>query len=143
MNVFDKLKNILETLGNRENTVCINLYTIANCTENQILDIKKIHNIIIWIRVYFIFHHFTLCLRACLYTFTYIYNLSRYVFHSYLQYNPLKVWLYRSGFARFSNTRFSLDSIEDTCILSNLYKQMMLVIKYSDTPETVTWCERV
>ena len=34
-----------------------------------------------------------------------------------LQYNPLKVWLYRGGFARFSNTRFSLDSIEDTCIL--------------------------
>ena len=33
------------------------------------------------------------------------------------QYNPLKVWLYRGGFARFSNSRFSLDSIEDTCIL--------------------------
>lgn len=45
--MFDKLKNILETLGKRENTVCINLYTIANGTENQILDIKKIHNIII------------------------------------------------------------------------------------------------
>ena len=26
-------------------------------------------------------------------------------------------WLYREGFARFSNTRFSLDSIDDTCIL--------------------------
>lgn len=45
--MFDKLKNILETLGKRENTVCINLYTIANGTENQILDIKKIHSIII------------------------------------------------------------------------------------------------
>lgn len=47
--MFDKLKNILETLGKRENTVCINLSTctIANGTENQILDIKKIHNIII------------------------------------------------------------------------------------------------
>ena len=28
-------------------------------------------------------------------------------------YVPLKVWLYRSGFARFSNTRFSLSSISD------------------------------
>jgi len=28
-------------------------------------------------------------------------------------YVPLKAWLYRSGFARFSNTRFSLDSIDD------------------------------
>ena len=28
-------------------------------------------------------------------------------------YLPLKVWLYRSGFARFSNTRFSLSSISD------------------------------
>ncbi|XP_052714614.1 probable tubulin polyglutamylase TTLL9 isoform X2 [Crassostrea angulata] len=33
-----------------------------------------------------------------------------------VSYNPLKVWLYRSGFARFSNTRFSLDSIEDTYV---------------------------
>ncbi|XP_041377177.1 probable tubulin polyglutamylase TTLL9 [Gigantopelta aegis] len=31
-------------------------------------------------------------------------------------YNPLKVWLYRSGFARFSNTRFSLESIDDNYI---------------------------
>ena len=31
-------------------------------------------------------------------------------------YIPLKVWLYRSGFARFSNTRFSLDSISDTFV---------------------------
>lgn len=77
----------------------------------------------------------------CMYIFSIFCKLSRYVFHSSLQYNPLKVWLYRSGFARFSNTRFSLDSIEDTCILLNLYKQMMLVIKYSDTPETVTWCK--
>ena len=54
-------------------------------------------------------------------------NISLIVFSSYLpaevsflflQYNPLKVWLYRGGFARFSNSRFSLDSIEDTCILS-------------------------
>ena len=28
-------------------------------------------------------------------------------------YVPLKAWLYRSGFARFSNTRYSLDSITD------------------------------
>ena len=30
-----------------------------------------------------------------------------------LSYAPLKVWLYRSGFARFSNTRYSLSSISD------------------------------
>ncbi|CAG2214870.1 TTLL9 [Mytilus edulis] len=39
-------------------------------------------------------------------------------------YNPLKVWLYRGGFARFSNTRFSLDSIEDTYVhLTNVAVQ--------------------
>ncbi|KAA0188107.1 putative tubulin polyglutamylase TTLL9 [Fasciolopsis buskii] len=32
-------------------------------------------------------------------------------------FNPLKVWVYRDGFARFSNTRFSLNSIDDQCIL--------------------------
>ena len=38
--------------------------------------------------------------------------------------NPLKVWLYRSGFARFSNTRFSLDSISDTFVhLTNVAVQ--------------------
>ncbi|XP_046842551.1 probable tubulin polyglutamylase TTLL9 isoform X2 [Xenia sp. Carnegie-2017] len=31
-------------------------------------------------------------------------------------YVPLSVWLYRDGFARFSNTRFSLESIDDTYI---------------------------
>lgn len=31
-------------------------------------------------------------------------------------YSPLKAWLYRSGFARFSNTRYSLDSINDTFV---------------------------
>ena len=30
-----------------------------------------------------------------------------------VSYAPLKVWLYRSGFARFSNTRYSLSSITD------------------------------
>ncbi|XP_074825908.1 putative tubulin polyglutamylase TTLL9 isoform X2 [Natator depressus] len=29
------------------------------------------------------------------------------------QYIPLKAWLYRDGFARFSNTRFTLSSIDD------------------------------
>lgn len=39
-------------------------------------------------------------------------------------YMPLKVWLYRSGFARFSNTRFSLDSITDTFVhLTNVAVQ--------------------
>ena len=39
-------------------------------------------------------------------------------------YVPLKVWLYRSGFARFSNTRFSLDSITDTFVhLTNVAVQ--------------------
>ena len=31
-------------------------------------------------------------------------------------YNPLKVWVYRSGFARFSNSRFSLESIQDAFV---------------------------
>lgn len=31
-------------------------------------------------------------------------------------YVPIKAWLYRSGFARFSNTRFSLDSISDNFV---------------------------
>lgn len=31
-------------------------------------------------------------------------------------YIPLKVWQYRSGFARFSNTRFSMDSINDAFV---------------------------
>lgn len=31
-------------------------------------------------------------------------------------YVPLKAWLYRSGFARFSNTRYSLDSISNTFV---------------------------
>ena len=31
-------------------------------------------------------------------------------------YVPLKAWLYRSGFARFSNTRFSLDTISDAFV---------------------------
>ncbi|KAK2109787.1 putative tubulin polyglutamylase ttll9, partial [Saguinus oedipus] len=30
-----------------------------------------------------------------------------------LQYIPLRAWLYRDGFARFSNTRFTLNSIDD------------------------------
>lgn len=30
--------------------------------------------------------------------------------------SPLKVWIYRSGFARFSNTRYSLDAISDSYI---------------------------
>lgn len=39
-------------------------------------------------------------------------------------YIPLKVWLYRGGFARFSNTRFSLDSIDDTYVhLTNVAVQ--------------------
>ncbi|XP_031569388.1 probable tubulin polyglutamylase TTLL9 isoform X1 [Actinia tenebrosa] len=31
-------------------------------------------------------------------------------------YSPLCVWLYREGFARFSNTRYSLDSIDDSYV---------------------------
>ncbi|XP_074659162.1 putative tubulin polyglutamylase TTLL9 [Tubulanus polymorphus] len=31
-------------------------------------------------------------------------------------YVPLRAWLYRGGFARFSNTRFSLDSIDDNYV---------------------------
>ncbi|XP_005096344.1 probable tubulin polyglutamylase TTLL9 isoform X2 [Aplysia californica] len=31
-------------------------------------------------------------------------------------YSPLKAWLYRAGFARFANTRYSLDSIDDNYV---------------------------
>lgn len=37
--------------------------------------------------------------------------------HFIFQFVPLKAWLYREGFARFSNTRYSLSTIEDKCIL--------------------------
>lgn len=69
------------------------------------------------------------------------YVVQRYIQHPYLiggkkfdirtyvlvvSYNPLKVWLYRSGFARFSNTRYSLDSISDTFVhLTNVAIQKM------------------
>ncbi|XP_065105925.2 probable tubulin polyglutamylase TTLL9 isoform X2 [Paramisgurnus dabryanus] len=39
-------------------------------------------------------------------------------------YIPLKAWLYRDGFARFSNTRFSLNSIDDQYVhLTNVAVQ--------------------
>uniref|UniRef100_UPI00398EB3A3 probable tubulin polyglutamylase TTLL9 n=1 Tax=Pristiophorus japonicus TaxID=55135 RepID=UPI00398EB3A3 len=41
-----------------------------------------------------------------------------------MSYVPLKAWLYRDGFARFSNTRFSLTSIDDHFIhLTNVAVQ--------------------
>ncbi|KAF6770152.1 hypothetical protein AHF37_11275 [Paragonimus kellicotti] len=60
------------------------------------------------------------------------YVVSRYIDNPYLlcgrkfdirvyvlvtSFSPLRAWVYRDGFARFSNTRFSLDSIDDQCIL--------------------------
>uniref|UniRef100_A0A2K5QHG2 Tubulin--tyrosine ligase-like protein 9 n=1 Tax=Cebus imitator TaxID=2715852 RepID=A0A2K5QHG2_CEBIM len=36
-----------------------------------------------------------------------------------MSYIPLRAWLYRDGFARFSNTRFTLNSIDDQCILGS------------------------
>lgn len=33
----------------------------------------------------------------------------------FFKFNPLKAYLYREGFARLSNTRFSLDSIANNC----------------------------
>ncbi|XP_014671745.1 PREDICTED: probable tubulin polyglutamylase TTLL9 [Priapulus caudatus] len=39
-------------------------------------------------------------------------------------YNPMKVWTFRDGFARFSGARYSLDSIEDTYVhLTNVALQ--------------------
>ncbi|XP_048873581.1 probable tubulin polyglutamylase TTLL9 isoform X1 [Brienomyrus brachyistius] len=50
------------------------------------------------------------------------FDLRVYVLVS--SYLPLKAWLYRDGFARFSNTRFSLSSIEDQYIhLTNVAVQ--------------------
>ncbi|XP_070341825.1 probable tubulin polyglutamylase TTLL9 isoform X2 [Equus asinus] len=41
-----------------------------------------------------------------------------------LQYIPLRAWLYRDGFARFSNTRFTLSSIDDQYVhLTNVAVQ--------------------
>lgn len=41
-------------------------------------------------------------------------------------YIPLKIWVYREGFARLSNTRFSLDTIDDTYVhLTNVAVQKM------------------
>ena len=52
------------------------------------------------------------------------------------------MWLYRGGFARFSNSRFSLDSIEDTCILQNAlrepsYRSDILQCRFCDHPVVV------
>ncbi|KAK7493819.1 hypothetical protein BaRGS_00014960, partial [Batillaria attramentaria] len=61
-----------------------------------------------------------------------LYVVQRYIENPYLiggrkfdiRFNPLKVWLYRGGFARFSHTRFSLDSIEDNYVhLTNVAVQ--------------------
>uniref|UniRef100_A0A1I8F225 Tubulin--tyrosine ligase-like protein 9 n=1 Tax=Macrostomum lignano TaxID=282301 RepID=A0A1I8F225_9PLAT len=41
-------------------------------------------------------------------------HLPPKILHHYI---PLKVYLYRDGFARFSNTRYTSDSIDDTCEL--------------------------
>ena len=39
-------------------------------------------------------------------------------------YNPLRVWVYREGFARLTNTRFTLDSLDDTYVhLTNVAVQ--------------------
>ncbi|KAF7259679.1 hypothetical protein EG68_03405 [Paragonimus skrjabini miyazakii] len=67
------------------------------------------------------------------------YVVSRYIDNPYLlfgrkfdirvyvlvtSFSPLKTWVYRDGFARFSNTRFSLDSIDDQYIhLTNIAVQ--------------------
>lgn len=45
---------------------------------------------------------------------------TRFSYHIF-QFVPLKAWLYREGFARFSNTRYSLSTIDDKCILLHKY----------------------
>jgi len=42
------------------------------------------------------------------------------VYFEFIQYNPLRVWLYREAFARLSGTRYTVESIEDTCKLFSL-----------------------
>lgn len=50
---------------------------------------------------------------------TYSPSLFLPLFPTASQYIPLRAWLYRDGFARFSNTRFTLSSIDDQCILES------------------------
>lgn len=52
--------------------------------------------------------NFAACMNQCVWTCGCVFMF---------QYVPLRAWLYRDGFARFSSTRFSLSSIDDKCIL--------------------------
>ena len=47
---------------------------------------------------------------------------------------PLRAWLYRSGFARFSNTRYCMDTLDDTCILekSKQFENSLRIQMYGD-----------
>lgn len=55
-------------------------------------------------------------------------------FPSWMQYIPLRAWLYRDGFARFSNTRFTLSSIDDQCILGSLPTHLPCTLPLSYSP---------
>lgn len=52
--------------------------------------------------------------------------------HFAFQFVPLKAWLYREGFARFSNTRYSLSTIDDKCIL--LHRQDAEILTLASPP---------
>lgn len=61
-------------------------------------------------------HQYVLIPVACIVLYKMKNLLHVKISLSLFQYVPLKAWLYRDGFARFSGIRFSLSSIDDKCI---------------------------
>lgn len=68
------------------------------------------------LRVYVLVTSASLAVKLIIY-------LIIYLFRSLFQFQPLKVWVYRDGFARLSNVGFSMDSLDDQCILLSVQKR--------------------